>query len=73
MNPFKTEKEAVDGLEPNFEQAWSEFVKTYEMDDTLELESWKKTFRHGYMSGVKFITGAIINQMISNPPKEPPK
>lgn len=73
MNPFKTEKEAVDGLESDFERAWLEYVKTYKMDNTLELASCKKTFRYGYMSGVKFITGAIINQIVSNPPTEPPK
>jgi len=82
MNPFKTPEEANAAIESDFERAWLEFVKHHGLDKFSGtnkkhnfdvLASCKMTFRTGYLSGVKFITGIIINQIVSNPPKEPPK
>lgn len=81
MNTFKTEKETVDGIDTDFERSWLEFVKLYELEklhsnkkpNSDVLAFYKQTFRYGYMSGVKFVGETIIEKMISNPPKEPPK
>ena len=82
MNPFKTPEEADTAIEFDFERAWLEFVKHHGLDKFLDTEkkhnfdllaSCKMTFRTGYMSGVKFITAIVIEQMTSNPPTEPQK
>ena len=87
MNPFKTPEEAKAAIESDFERAcferaWLEFVKHHGLDKFLDTEkkhnfdilaSCKMTFRTGYLSGIKFITGVVIGQMTSNPPTEPPK
>ena len=84
MNPFKSPSEAIAALEVDFNKSWLDFVKLHELETFMEtdtenkhnvnvLASCKKTFRAGYMHGAEFISGVIISQMTSNPPKEPPK
>jgi|FAXJ01.1.fsa_nt_gi hypothetical protein len=66
---YKTPQEAIAACEAENERAWNEYVKMSNLSPDKAPDAFaaaKAIFRAGYMSGARFITGAILKQLTQN-------
>lgn len=66
---YKTSQEAIAACEAENERAWQEYLKMSNLDATGNPEAAEAArciFRSGYMAGARFVSGAIVEKLMSH-------
>lgn len=66
---YKTPQEAIAACEAEHERTWNEYLKVNNLDASKAPEACKAAkavFRAGYMAGARFVSGAIVEKMMSH-------
>jgi hypothetical protein len=65
MNPFQTPEEAVQALQKESQEAWTQFANANNIKTETDIVAYylaKKVFMAGYMNGSKFVMTHLIKQ-----------
>ena len=66
---YKTPQEAIAACEAENDRAWNEYVKMSNLDPANAPEAFaaaKAIFRAGYMSGARFVSGILVEKLMSH-------
>jgi hypothetical protein len=64
---YKTPQEAIAACEAENERAWNEYLKVNRLDPKFPEPgvAAKTIFRAGYMAGVRFVSRALVEKLMS--------
>lgn len=66
---YKTPQEAIAACEAENERAWNEYLKVSNLDPNANpaaTAAAKAIFRAGYMAGARFVSGAIVEKLMTH-------
>jgi hypothetical protein len=66
---YKTPQEAIAACEAECVRSWEEFVKLHMLntpENAKSMEAGKAIFRVGYMSGARFVSGAMVEKLMAH-------
>lgn len=69
---FKSPEEAINACNEECNRCWEEYLKVNKLDPSANPEACaaaQSVFRQGYMAGAKWVSGAIIEKMMTHAKK----
>ena len=76
MNTFKTPAEAIQACDQACEQEWTALAVILKLDQSKDPTTYNATrsiFLGGYMAGAKWVTGTIVDRMMTHAADKQPK